>query len=81
MNFGKMAIGAVCTMDWPVIRRLTAERPGRGCCVVLVREESVLGSRDGRRTNCRDLKERNLIIGKTVTLSAFGLRLPGSDTH
>lgn len=43
MNFGKKAIGVVCMMVWLVTSRVKAERPGRGCCVVLVREESVLG--------------------------------------
>ena len=43
MNFRKMALGSVCVMDWPVTRRLNVERPGRGCCVVLMRAECVLG--------------------------------------
>lgn len=29
----------------------------------------------------RDVRERKLIIGKAVTMSVLGLRLPGSDTH
>lgn len=43
LNFRKMAIGAVCMIDCLIIRRLKAERPGIGYCVILVREESVLG--------------------------------------
>lgn len=68
-------------IDCLIIRRLKAERPGVGYCVILVREESVLGGSDGRRANCRDVKERSFIIGKALTLSDFGLRLPASDTH
>lgn len=76
-----MALGAVCMMDWPVIGRLKAGRPGGGYWVVLLTESLYRSSRDGGKVNCRDVKERKLIICEEVTLSVVGLGLPGSATY